>query len=88
MLDGGGFATMDAEDLSLKQAGELFDRIQPMLLYLVKLEKRMATRKFPPDDELRILVAKARSAIYDLRQDLHQRSALGIPRTLRQRPPA
>jgi hypothetical protein len=76
---------MNSDDLSRKQAGELFDRIRPMLLYLVKLEQRMVKRKFPPDDELRILVAKARSAIYDLRQDLHQRSASGIPRTPRQR---
>jgi hypothetical protein len=78
---------MNSDDLSRKQTGVLFDRIQPMLLYLVKLEKQMAKRKFPPDDELRILVAKARSAVYDLRQDLHQRSASGIPRTPRRRPP-
>jgi hypothetical protein len=76
---------MDSEDLSREQASKLLDQVQPMLLYLVKLEKRIAKRKFSPDDELRILVAKARSAIYDLRQDLHQRSASGIPRTPRKR---
>lgn len=76
---------MNADDLSREQAGKLFDQIQPMLLYLVRLEKRMASRKFPPDDELRLLTAKSRQAIYDLRQELHQRSASGMMRQTRPR---
>ncbi len=76
---------MNAYDLSREQASKLFDQVQPMLLYLVRLEKRMAARKFPPDDELRVLVAKTRAAIYDLRQELHQRSATGMMQRIRQR---
>jgi len=37
-------------------------------------------RKFPPDDQLRVVVARAREAIYDVRQNLHQRSATGMMR--------
>ena len=47
----------------------------------MKVERRMAKRKFPQDDELRVLVVNARTAVYDLRQNfLHQQSASGIMR--------
>ena len=73
---------MNADELTREQARLLFDAIQPMLLYLVRLEKRIVRRKFPPDDKLRVLVSRARAAIYDLRQELHQRSASGMMRKL------
>lgn len=68
---------MNSDDLTREQAYALYQRISPMLTYLVEVEKRMAKQKFPPDDELRVLFGKARSAIYDLRQAIHQRSSSG-----------
>jgi hypothetical protein len=74
---------MNADDLSQDQTRQLFDQVQPMLTYLASCEQRMRQRKFPPDDKLLGLVVAARAAIYDLRQDLHYRSASGV---MRQRP--
>ena len=74
---------MDSDDLTREQAYQLYQRVSGMLTYLVKVERRMAKRKFPPDDELRVLVANARTAVYDLRQNLHERSASGIMRRKR-----
>jgi hypothetical protein len=74
---------MNADDLKKDQARKLFEQVSPILTYLVKLERRMERRKFPPDDELAILVSRARRAIYELRQNLHYLSCDGVERKRR-----
>jgi hypothetical protein len=61
---------MRAENLTRKQCQVLFDRVPPLPLYLAKLDKCKAHRRLSADDPLGKLVANARAAVYDLRQEL------------------
>jgi hypothetical protein len=44
--------SMQSDDLTRDQARALFERVSPMLNYLVRLRKRMVQRHFDGDDQL------------------------------------
>ena len=63
---------MQSSDLTSSQANALYVRLRPQFEYLASLEKRMAERKFNPDDRLYLEVKAARYAMQLLCKDLHR----------------
>jgi hypothetical protein len=53
------------------------NRLEPMVSYLNRLGKRMGTRGFPEDDPVRLLVAGALKAMYELQTEMRCRSIDG-----------
>jgi hypothetical protein len=68
---------MNADDLTHGQARALKNKLEPMVSYLHRLGKRMSGRGFPEDDPLRLLVAAALKAMYELHAEVQCRSIDG-----------
>jgi hypothetical protein len=68
---------MNADDLTRGQAGALKTKLEPMVSYLNRLGKRMSGRGFPDDDPMRLLVAAALKAMYELYAEVQCRSIDG-----------
>lgn len=57
---------MNSRDLTKAQANAVHEQLRPMVGHLHKLQDRMDQRGFPIDDELYLLVKKAREAMDEL----------------------
>jgi hypothetical protein len=68
---------MDSHDLTTAQCRALADRLRKMLVYLNRLEKRMAQQGFPLDDGLYRATVKARDAMHELSIKAHYLSCKG-----------
>jgi len=68
---------MNADDLTRGQAGALKNKLEPMVSYLNRLGKRMSGRGFPDDDPMRLLVAAALKAVFELHAEVQCRSIDG-----------
>jgi len=77
---------MNANELTRAQARAIRAQIEPMRDYLYRLRKRMATRGFPLDDPLFVLVVEAQQAIGQLFMDVAARGYSGPIEAPRTRP--
>lgn len=69
-------AGMDSSNLTEKQLDNLFERLAPLTRYLARLRKRIASRAFPKDDELAVLVRQADDAVHRLKIRVHYQSCV------------
>ncbi len=65
------FAAMDSRTIKHAHARRIADEIGRSLGYLSRLSARMDAVGFPPDDKLRMLVARAHEAMHALRVEAH-----------------
>jgi hypothetical protein len=68
---------MESQDLTNAQAAAIVGRLRPTLGYLNRLERRMETCGFPPDDRLLVLVREARDAMHGLTVAMHYTGCCG-----------
>ena len=57
---------MDLDDLTARQAGELANRLQPMLGYLTRLTNRMQERGWRAHDPVYVAAWEARDALHEV----------------------
>ncbi len=69
---------MHSRDLSPEQLRFIEARIQPLLGYLSRLDRRMESEGFPLDDRLYKLTREAQEAVQLLFVELYYRSASGV----------
>ena len=75
------FHGIRSDDLTRDQARSTRNKIEPMLQYLVRLNKRMGFRGIPADDPLKVAGANALTAMHELHTEVQCRSIDGKGRS-------
>ncbi len=71
---------MKATGLTQDQARAIYQRLQPMVGFLLKLQERMEQRGFERDDKFFRLAKRAYDATHELFLEAHHLSSSGVGR--------